>query len=199
MYLIKKKKIIHNIYCFQQKLIVILFLIIISLPAAKSAEKMSFINGAFSRTITIKNIEGFAKTGKANGVLSDLLKFSNEEPKEIVALLNKEYELPLMLTSKLIHSRIGAVVISRVAKIIYPLRLPNNKVSVLAIRAGIINGLVSGKGKITLILFLKNYPNKNIAVNIPSLTKVLKKVETINGLVKFFSESPLEVLKERRR
>ena len=57
-------------------------------------------------------------------------------------------------------------------------------------------GRLLGKEKINLIQFLQSYPNKIITINIPALSKVITKVETVNDLVKFFSASPLKSLKE---
>jgi len=163
---------------------------------AKGAEKISFISGAFRRTVTLENIEKLSKTGVAEGFLVDIVNFSDDDPNKLSHLLNEEYELPIVLTSRLMNSRIGDAMIKRIAKIIYPLKVPKESVSVPAIRAGVIKGLDMGKGKINLFLFLKAYPNKNIAVNVPALFNVIEKVETISELVRFFSESPLNGLKE---
>ncbi len=162
---------------------------------AKSAEKISFISGAFRRTVSLEKIERLYETGIAEGFLEDVVKYTNDEPDKLSNLLSEEYELPIVLTSKLMNSRIGIAMIQRVARIIYPLKVPDESVSVPAIRSAIIKGLVLGNGKINLFLFLKAYPNKNIAVNVPALFNVVEKVETISELVRFFSESPLDGLK----
>ena len=128
--------------------------------------------------------------------MKKIIKFTNEKPEKISNFLNQEFELPIVLTSKLMNSRIGEVIIKRIAKIIYPFKVPNPNVSVPAIKAGIINGLAKGKGKINILSFLQSYPNKIITINIPALSKVITKVETVNDLVKFFSASPLKSLKE---
>ena len=44
--------------------------------------------------------------------------------------------------------------------------------------------------------FLKGYPNAVMAVNLPALFGVIEKAESIAGLVQFFSDSPLDGLKE---
>ncbi len=162
----------------------------------KSAERISFINGAFQRTIPIKDIENYISTGKAEGILKDIFPNNTDNPEQATSLLTQEFELPIELTSNLMNSRIGEVIIKRVGKIIYPLRVQKDSVSVPAIRSAVINGLVKGKGKINLLLFLKSYPNKIVAINGPALMRVVKKVESISELVEFFSGSPLDRLKE---
>ena len=69
--------------------------------------------------------------------------------------------------------------------------------SVPAIRAGVINGLQSKEG-LSAVGFLKSYPNQVMAVNLPALFDVIEKAESISGLVKFFSDSPLDGLKETK-
>ena len=177
-------------------LILISFFIVFQTPYAYTAEEIAFVNGAFRRNLSIKDVEKFASTGKANGLMKDVIKFTGDQPKEILSLLNDKIELPIVLTSKLMNSKIGEVMIKRTAKIIYPVKIQKNSVSIPAIRSAIIKGLVLGDGKINLLSFLKSYPNKIIAVNIPALYKVIKKVESISQLVKFFSDAPLHKLKK---
>jgi hypothetical protein len=110
-------------------------------------------------------------------------------------LLNQQLSVPLVLTSRLINTRIGEAIIRRVARIIYPIYTPQAEVSVPAIRAGIINGLQQPDG-LTAVGFLKAYPNQVMAVNLPALFAVIEKIESISSLVKFFSDSPLDGLKD---
>ena len=46
--------------------------------------------------------------------------------------------------------------------------------------------------------FLKSYPNEVLAVNLPALFSVIDKAQSISGLVQFFSDSPLDGLKEAK-
>ena len=101
-----------------------------------------------------------------------------------------------MLTSRLISTRIGDVILHRVARIIHPLKVPDPEVSVPAIRAAVINGLQVDDGGLTAIKFLEAYPTDVMAVNIPALMAVIEKAQSISGLVRFFSESPLDGLKD---
>jgi hypothetical protein len=110
-------------------------------------------------------------------------------------LLNQQFSVPLVLTSRLINTRIGEAIIRRVARIIYPIYTPQAEVSVPAIRAGIINGFQQADG-LTAVGFLKAYPNQVMAVNLPALFAVIEKTESIASLVKFFSDSPLDGLKD---
>ncbi|WP_320663570.1 alpha/beta hydrolase [Prochlorococcus sp. MIT 1223] len=159
------------------------------------AENIIIYKGILSRSISVESLDHLAKTKKLKGSLKKIIKLTNQNKDEISDLLNQEYEAPLVLTSKLINSKIGSVILSRVAEIIYPNKVENKSISVPAIRAALINGIVKGNGRINLIQFLKSYPNKNIAINYSALSKVINKVESMNDLVEFFSGSPLDKLK----
>ncbi len=180
----------------KKQLIGIAFGLLLSSQSAYSAEKVALINGAFKKTILVSDIEYLAKTGKAKGYLSDVLKITKQDPKAISEFLNKKIELKLVVTSKLMNSKIGEALLGRISKVIHPVKVPKESVSVPAIRAGIINGIILTEGGINLMNFIKGYPNKVMAIDLPALSKLVQKAESINELIKFFSNSPLEALKE---
>ena len=161
----------------------------------QAATDVALVSGAFRRSIPVKEFEHLAETGEAIGLLGDLLDLSKQDPNEVTQMLNQKLELPLVLTSRLINTRIGEAILRRVARIIYPIYTPEPEVSVPAIRAGVISGLQSEDG-LTAVSFLKGYPNAVMAVNLPALFGVIEKAESIAGLVQFFSHSPLDGLKE---
>jgi hypothetical protein len=160
-----------------------------------AATDVALVSGGFRRSIPVKEFEHLANTGEAIGLLGNLLDISKQNPEEMSKLLNKQLSVPLVLTSRLINTRIGEAIIRRVARIIYPIYTPQAEVSVPAIRAGIINGLQQSDG-LTTVGFLKAYPNQVMAVNLPALFAVIEKTESIASLVKFFSDSPLDGLKD---
>ena len=160
-----------------------------------AATDVALVSGGFRRSIPVKEFEHLADTGEAIGLLGNLLEFSKQDPEEISKLLNQELSIPLILTSRLINTRIGEAIIRRVARIIYPIYTPQADVSVPAIRAGIINGLSETDG-LTVVGFLKAYPNQVMAVYLPALFAVIEKTESIASLVKFFADSPLDGLKD---
>ena len=179
------------------KKIIVLYIVLMFLPSnLKAAEKLSIEIGIFSRTIPIKDIEYLANTKKATSKLNKLIRLTKQSPEEISILLNEKFELPLVTTSKLMNSSIGEVIILRISEIIYPLKLRDSNIRMPAIRSAVTQGIVKGNGTLTIINFLKEYPNKTIAINVPALYKVINKVESISDLVKFFSNSPLEKMKK---
>ena len=162
---------------------------------AQAAVDVALVSGAFRRSIPVRDIAHLARTGDARGLLDDLLTLSDQDPAQVAALLNKNLNLPLVLTSRLVNTRIGEALTRRMAQIIHPIALRDPAISVPAIRAAVIEGLQSPQG-LTAVSFLENYPNAVMAINLPALFSVIEKAESIAGLVRFFSDSPLDGLKE---
>ncbi len=158
-----------------------------------AAENVVFVTGAFRRSIPVADFEYLAETDQARGLLSDLLSFTKMEPKEVSKLLKAELAIPLVLTSRLLNTRLGEAILARVAKIIYPLKAPG--AGIPALRAGVINALVAGDDKINAISFMQAYPVDELEVSIPALMNVLEKAKSISQLISFFSDSPLDGLR----
>ena len=165
---------------------------------ALAAKDVALVSGAFRRSIPVNDIEHLANTGEARGLLEQLLVLSEQDPDNVAKLLNQKLDLPLVLTSRLINTRIGEAIIRRVGQILYPIYTPQPEVSIPALRAGVINGLHNSGDGLTAVDFLKAYPNEVLAVNLPALFSVIDKAQSISGLVQFFSDSPLDGLKEAK-
>jgi len=172
-------------------------LIALASPAL-AAKDVALVSGAFRRSIPVKDIEYLANTGEARGLLEKLLVLSEQDPENFAKLLNQKLDLPLVLTSRLINTRIGEAIIRRVGQILYPIYTPQPEISIPALRAGVINGLHNSGDGLTAVDFLKSYPNEVLAVNLPALFSVIDKAQSISGLVQFFSDSPLDGLKEAK-
>lgn len=160
---------------------------------ARAAENLVFVSGAFRRSIPVADLEYLANTGQARGLLADVMAFAKQKPAEAAKLLRSELSLPVVLTSRLLNTRIGEALLARVAQVVYPLKASN--VGIPALRAGVINGLVAGNGKLNAVGFLRAYPVDELEVNIPALLEVMKKASSISQLVTYFIDSPLNGLR----
>ena len=161
--------------------------------AAPAADNLVFVSGAFRRSIPVADLDYLASTGEARGLLADVMAFAKQNPAEAAKLLKAELNLPVVLTSRLLNTRIGEAILARVAQIIYPLKV--SRAGIPALKAGVINGLVAGDGKLSAVGFLKAYPVAELEVNIPALLAVLQKASSISQLVRYFTESPLDGLR----
>ena len=125
---------------FNKKILSLLFLILLigSHREIQAAENIFLYKGTLSRTITTKELEIFLKTKKTNQKLKNLLWIMNQDKKSFIKILTYEIDVPINITSKLIYSKIGNVIVGRLADIIYPNKIKNKTISIPAIRSGVI-------------------------------------------------------------
>ena len=162
---------------------------------AYSAEEIKIIYSVFSRTITVDSLKTFAEEGDATKRLKRIFIATGASDSEIRTILNKEFEIPITIASKLVYSEIGNVFLTRLSSIIHPPKADDERTGMLALRASVIQGIKIGNGKINLISFFEGYPTKTVVLNVNALNKVMNKVESISELLDFFSKSPLEKIK----
>ena len=186
---------------FRKILIIKLLFIFISsqflfnVAKANAAEEIKIIYSIFSRTIKVKSLKSFAKNGNSTKKLRRILRATGSTDKEIRSVLNKNFEVPITIASKLVYSEIGKVFLTRLSYIIHPNRAYDERTGMLALRASVIQGIKIGDGKINMINFFEGYPTKTIILDVNALSKVMNKVESISELLDFFTDSPLEKIK----
>ena len=187
-----------NIIKSSYKKIIILIFIGLSLftpSKVKSAEEIKIVYSVFSRTINVRELKEFALYGDADKNLRRLLKLTNAKNDEIKEILEKEFQIPLSIASKLMYSEIGNVILTRLSKIIHTPNAKDEKTAVLALRSSVIKGIDIGEGKINTITFFEGYPTKKVILNVNALSKIMNKVESIAELLEFFTNSPLNKIK----
>ena len=178
----------------------IFFILVISplflnVPKANTAEEIKITYSIFSRTIKVNSLKTFAKEGKSTGKLKRILQATGSPDEEIRTVLNKDFEVPITIASKLVYSEIGNVFLTRLSSIIHPPRATDERTGMLALRASVIQGINIGNGKINLVNFFEGYPTKTVILDVSALSKVMNKVESISELLNFFTNSPLEKIK----
>ena len=162
---------------------------------SNAAEEIKIVYSIFSRTIEVNSLKTFAEKGVSTKKLRRILKATGSSDKEIRSVLNKEFEIPITIASKLLYSEIGNIFLTRLSNIIHPPRTNNEKTGMLALRASVIKGINLGNGQINLISFFEGYPTKTVILDVNALSKVMNKVESISELLDFFTNSPLEKIK----
>jgi len=175
--------------------ILIIPTLFLNIPKANAAEEIKVTYSIFSRTIKVNSLKTFAKKGKSTRQLKRILKTTGSPDKEIRKVLNKDFEVPITIASKLVYSEIGNVFLTRLSSIIHPPRATDERTGMLALRASVIEGINIGNGKINLINFFEGYPTKTVILDVSALSKVMNKVESISELLTFFTNSPLEKIK----
>ena len=178
----------------------IFFILVISplsfnVPKANAADEIKITYGIFSRTIKVNSLKTFAEEGVSTKKLRRILKATGSTDQEIRSVLNKDFEIPITIASKLIYSEIGKVFLTRLSSIFHPQFADDERTGMLALRASVIQGIKIGNGKINIVNFFEGYPTKTVILDVSALSKVMNKVESISELLTFFTNSPLEKIK----
>jgi len=184
------KSLIHKLF-----LILITNQFLLNSPKVESAENIKIIYSVFSRTVTVDSLKNFAAKENSSRKLRRILNATGSSDDQIQSVLNKDFEIPITIASKLVNSEIGNIFLTRLSSIIHTPRTNDERTGMLALRSSIILGLYHGSGKINLIKFFENYPTKTVILNVNALSKVMNKVESISELLEFFTSKPLEKLK----
>ena len=169
--------------------------IFLNTPKAESAENIKIIYSIFSRTVTVDSLKNFAESGNSSNQLRKIINTTGSSDDEIRSILNKNFEIPIIIASKLVNSEIGNVFLTRLSSIIHTPRANDEITGMLALRSSVIKALYLGEEKINLIKFFESYPTKTVILNVNALSKVMNKVESITELLKFFTDRPLEKIK----
>ena len=166
-----------------------------NVPKANSAEEIKIIYNIFSRTIKVNSLKTFAQNGSSTDNLKRIFKATGSSDKEIRSVLNKNFEIPITIASKLVYSEIGNIFLTRLSSIIHPPKADDERTGMLALRSSVIQGIHLGNGRINLIKFFEGYPTKTVILDVNALSKVMNKVDSISELLTFFTNSPLEKIK----
>ena len=162
---------------------------------AHAADEIKIVYSIFSRTIKVNSLKTFAEEGISTKKLRRILKATKSPDKEIRSILNKDFEIPITIASKLVYSELGNVFLTRLSSIIHPSKADDQRTGLLALRSSVIQGINLGNGKINLINFFEAYPTKTVILDVNALSKIMNKVKSISELLEFFTNSPLEKIK----
>ena len=176
-------------------LVLLNFQMLFNVSKIKAADEIKIVYSIFSRTIKVNSLKTFAEKGYSTKKLKRILKATGSTDKEIRLVLNKNFEVPITIASKLVNSEIGNVFLTRLSSIIHPNRADDEETGKLALRSSVIQGINVSNGKINLINFFEAYPTKTVILNVNALSKVMNKVESISELLDFFTNSPLDKIK----
>ena len=170
--------------------------IFFNIPATKSAENIKIVYSIFSRTIKVDSLKEFASSGNSTKQLRRVFNATGSSYDEIQSVLNKDFQIPITIASKLVYSEIGNVFLTRLSTIIHPPKKIDERSGMLALRSSVVKGISLGDEKINLVRFFESYPTKTVILNVNALSKVMNKVESISDLLNFFTNSPLKKIKE---
>ena len=76
------------------------FQVFFNISKANAAEEIKIVYNIFSRTIKVNSLKTFAEKGNSTKKLKKILKATGSPDKEIRAVLNKDFEIPITIASK---------------------------------------------------------------------------------------------------
>ncbi len=160
-------------------------------PACLAAENIVFVSGAFRRSIPVADLEHLAATGQARGLLGDVMRLSRQNPADAARMLKATLSLPVVTVSRLLNTSIGERILERLSGIVFPLNA--RQVGLPALRSAVVLGIADNGGSLSPLSFLRAYPSQELAVSLPALLGLMRKASSVADLVRFFSESPLDL------
>ncbi len=150
-----------------------------------------FVSGGFRRSIPVADLEHLAATGQARGLLADVMRFGRQNPSEVQKMLRASLTLPVVTVSRLLNTSIGERILDRLSAIVFPLKA--RQAGLPALRSAVVLGIADNQGSLSPISFLRAYPSQELAVSLPALLALMQKASSVADLVRFFSESPLDL------
>jgi hypothetical protein len=97
----------------------------------------------------------------------------------------------VVTVSRLLNTSIGERILERLSSIAFPLNA--RQVGLPALRSAVVLGIADNGGALSALSFLRSYPSQEMAVSLPALLAVMEKASSVAELVRFFSESPLDL------
>lgn len=150
----------------------------VATPAVAS-EEVTLTYGAFARSIPINEFETLASTGKATGVLKELLKLAKEDPAEAQQFLTYNVNVDAITVDGALNTAPGKFLLSELAKVVHT---HNDRSNVQALRSALVLSASQNDG-ITLLEVLQNYPTTALYIDGIQLKKDIKETKSLLGSV----------------
>lgn len=152
----------------------------------KAAENIYFQYGPIIRSLPVRSLENFAKTGEIDEELKfyfQVAKVNDETKNKFRELLVKRLELPPLELSRFFNSELGFDILERLGQYVQIPKRNNGKV---ALRAGIVLAAFDSQG-LTLLNFLKKLP-VDMSVDVASSLQAFNQLERLVKATEFFTQ-----------
>ncbi len=134
---------------------------VMNVPMAVAAEEVIFYYGVASQSVSVKELENFAREGKKSPSLKFLFAFSRQNPQLVRHFLNQEFPMEAIWLANLLNSTPGTFALKETGKIIHP---KSKSANVQALRGALIQS-ASDDNRVSLLEFLQNYPTQQVYVD----------------------------------
>ena len=138
-----------------------LIISVITIESVEAAEKINFNYSIARQSVSLEDLETFARTGEISPSLNFLFKFTGHQPELVRLMLTQEIPMDTVMASRLLNSPIGGYVLDRASKIVNTGASRGNRE---ALRGALIAS-THGDRQISLLEVWRNYPTKEVNVD----------------------------------
>lgn len=117
--------------------------------------------GPLMGSISIQELESFAKTGQLSSSLDFYLKQAKVKPEDFRNILTQQVNVSAKLLDKTLNSLLGEYILFQVGQVIHT---RSRRANIQALRSAIVLSAVRDN-RISLLEFLQKYPNQQMYVN----------------------------------
>ena len=163
----------------------ILSALLTALPG-KAAENIYFQYGPIVKSLPVRSLENFAKTGEIDSDLKfyfQMAKANDETKNKFRELLVKRLDIKPLEMSQFFNSELGFDILERLGQY---LQIPMRNNGKVALRAGIVLAAFDSQG-LTLLNFLQKLP-VDIYVDVASALKGFQMLERVGEATNFFTQ-----------
>lgn len=141
---------------------------VLSPDRVRASEEVVFTYGGASQSVSVAELESFAKTGETSAALDFLLKFGQQNPFLMRWILQQEFPANTKLIYDLLNTAPGEYVLSQTSNVV---GTKSERANVTALRGALVAS-ANDDSIISLIELLKKYPTEKVYVNGKILAKV---------------------------
>lgn len=143
-------------------------MIALSPSRAFASEKIIFVYGGLSQSVSLEELQDFAQTGERSPAVDSLLNSSKQNPSLMRWILKQEFPANIKLISDLLNTAPGECALSQTSSVVSS---KSQKADVTALRGALI-AAASDDNSISLIELLESYPTQQVYINGKILARV---------------------------
>lgn len=133
------------------------------ITSAQAAERIYGAYGSFERSVSVKDLETYAKEGKVAGDLALYLRYLKPERRlQLRKALQQRANLTPVSMAQFLYSPIGEQLLRRAERVVQP---KSGTGGFYALRSALISAAAAPDG-LTFLNLLKSYPTQNIQINL---------------------------------
>ncbi len=142
-------------------------------PPALAAEKLVFTFGILGDSVTVKELEVFAETGKVPTMLKPYLRLTRTDPEVVRNFLTQEATISYRTLDKTLNTLPGEYLLFQIGKIIHT---PERVANIQALRSALVMSAIKDN-KVSLLKFLQKYPGQQVTVDGVALLRAARKMQ----------------------